>query len=242
MPGGRGATRIRHNVFDKARYGVTGRRARPSVLVGHWPRQGPGSADVYEIHGNVFDENPSGEPLLQAEGRVGIYGNLFRNRHGDAVWIRPHHDRPRLVHVFWNTVVARGHGIRAAAPGAAVLIAGNVVLAGRASIGGAPHRDNVVDHYDRAADYLAQPFGEPVSLGPRGDRLRGPAIELPEVSGLSGWNEDVEGRRRDGTSRGAYHGPAERPWPVWGPATPPRASGGPPLGHPCTRPSSGPGP
>src|SRR5262249_5242689 len=112
IPQGTGATLIRYNIFDKSHHGVTGPASRPNVVLGHWPLSGSGTLDVNEVYGNVFAENPTGEPLLQAEGRLAIYGNLFLNRHGHAMWIRPHHDRPRQVHVFWNTVVAAGDGIR----------------------------------------------------------------------------------------------------------------------------------
>jgi hypothetical protein len=219
MPVGTGATIIRHNVFDKTKTGATGPSARPNVLVGHWPLAGAGASDIYEIYGNVFNENPTGEPLLQAEGRLGIYNNVFLNRDGDAMWIRPHHDRPRRVHVFWNTVLASGNGVRVAGAdaGATVLVTGNAVLAGGTPIRGVAHRDNVTDRYDLAGSYLTRPFAEPADLGPLPGRLIGPALDLSALSAFSGWNDDVEGRRRDGTYRGAYHGSAVRPWPVWSP-------------------------
>jgi hypothetical protein len=216
LPDGTGATVIRHNVFDKGNSGATGRAARPNVLVGHWPLAGAGASDVYEIYGNVFTNNPTGEPLLQAEGRLAIYNNLFLNRHGNAVWIWPHHDRPRQVHFFWNTVVATGDGVRVRGADT-VLVAGNVVLAGGKPFRGVTQRDGITDRYDRAVDYLVEPFGERPNLGPRPGQLIGPRLDVSELSVFSACNEDVEGRPRDGTHRGAYHGPASRPWPVWGP-------------------------
>jgi hypothetical protein len=222
LPGGIGTTVIRHNVFNKTQRGATGRSARPNVLVGHWPLSGSGAHDRYEIYGNVFAENPTGEPLLQAEGRLAIYNNLFLNRHGDAVWIRPHHDRPRSVHFFWNTITTRGNGVRISgvAAEATVLVVGNAVFAGGVPIRSGRHRstarlrDNVTDRYQRAATYLARPFADPAVLGPRPGQLIGPALDLSDLSVFSGWNADIEGRHRDGTYRGAYHGAAVYPWPM----------------------------
>ena len=42
IPTGRSKTIIRHNVFSKSANSSTGRRARPNLLVGHFPRSGPG--------------------------------------------------------------------------------------------------------------------------------------------------------------------------------------------------------
>jgi hypothetical protein len=67
---------------------------------------------VYQIYGNCFYENHSGEALFQGEGHVALYHNLFVNHGGDAIWIQPHNDRPRMIRVFRNTIVAAGTGIR----------------------------------------------------------------------------------------------------------------------------------
>lgn len=103
-------TIIRHNVFAKA--GATpGPNARPNVLLGHFPPTGAGSEDRYLVYGNLFLHNPS-EALLQAEGRVAIYDNVFVNGSGDAIHIQPHNDVPRDMDIFSNTVLASGTGIR----------------------------------------------------------------------------------------------------------------------------------
>ncbi len=106
---GRHDTLIRHNLFTKRL--TRGEHPRPNVLVGHFPASGPGSEDRYLIYNNLFLHNPD-EALLQAEGRVAIYGNLFVNAHGNAIHVQPHHDVPRDMAIFSNTVLAQGTGIR----------------------------------------------------------------------------------------------------------------------------------
>ncbi|MFP5408707.1 MAG: hypothetical protein ACLGGY_05445 [Gammaproteobacteria bacterium] len=107
---GRHDTLIRHNVFSK-QDAVPGPLARPNVLLGHVPVSGPGSEDRYLVHGNLFLHNPS-EALLQAEGRVAVYDNVFINGAGDAIRIQPHNDVPREMDLFSNTVLAAGTGIQ----------------------------------------------------------------------------------------------------------------------------------
>lgn len=215
MPGDAGATTIRHNVFSKAGDGARGRDARPNVLVGHWPLTGPGARDMYEIYGNFFYQNPTGEPLLQAEGRLAVYSNLFVNHAGDGVWIRPHNDRPRRVLLFWNTVVVTGRGIRVTRADRGAVAAGNAVFAGKAPIRGVDAADNLVDRYTRADEYLLRPFEGPgtMNFGPRADRLIGPSIDASALAGCSHGSEDIEGRPRDGGNRGAYERPPALAWP-----------------------------
>ena len=107
---GRHDTVIRHNVFSK-QDALPGPQARPSVLLGHLPLAGAGSEDRYLVYGNLFLHNPS-EALLQAEGRVAVYDNVFINGSGDAVRIQPHNDVPRDMDIFSNTVLASGTGIQ----------------------------------------------------------------------------------------------------------------------------------
>lgn len=103
-------TVIRHNVFSK-QDAVPGQQARPNVLLGHIPLTGTGSEDRYLVYGNLFLHNPS-EALLQAEGRVAIYDNVFINGSGDAIRIQPHNNVPRDMTIFSNTVLASGTGIQ----------------------------------------------------------------------------------------------------------------------------------
>ncbi|MGK2953851.1 MAG: hypothetical protein ACSLEZ_15890 [Thiobacillus sp.] len=106
---GRHDTVIRYNAFSKQNT-LPGPQARPNVLLGHFPLTGAGSEDRYLVYGNLFLHNPS-EALLQAEGRVAIYDNVFINGSGDAVRIQPHNDVPRDMDIFSNTVLASGTGI-----------------------------------------------------------------------------------------------------------------------------------
>jgi hypothetical protein len=103
-------TVIRYNVFFKSD-ALPGPQARPNILLGHLPLTGAGSEDRYLVYGNLFLHNPS-EALLQAEGRVAIYDNLFINASGDAIHIQPHNDVPRDMAIFSNTVLASGTGIQ----------------------------------------------------------------------------------------------------------------------------------
>jgi len=134
---GRYDTVIRHNVFSKSD-AMPGPQARPNVLLGHVPLTGAGSEDRYLVYGNLFLHNPS-EALLQAEGRVALYDNVFINGSGDAIRIQPHNDVPRDMDIFSNTVLASGVGIQVRqAKGMAYrqrLIA-NAVSAGTPMLGG----------------------------------------------------------------------------------------------------------
>lgn len=107
---GRYDTVIRYNAFSK-QGALPGPQARPNVLLGHVPLSGAGSRDRYLVHGNLFLHNPS-EALMQAEGRVALYDNVFINDEGDAIHIQPHNDVPRDMVIFSNTVLASGTGIR----------------------------------------------------------------------------------------------------------------------------------
>lgn len=109
-PADRHDTVIRYNVFSK-QHALPGPQARPNVLLGHFPLTGAGSDDRYLVYGNLFLANPS-EALLQAEGRVALYDNVFINGDGDAIHVQPHNDVPRDMAIFSNTVLASGIGIR----------------------------------------------------------------------------------------------------------------------------------
>ncbi|MHB1052160.1 MAG: right-handed parallel beta-helix repeat-containing protein [Thiobacillus sp.] len=106
---GRYDTMVRYNVFSKQDT-LPRPQARPNVLLGHFPLTGPGSEDRYLVYGNLFLPNPA-EALLQAEGRVAMYDNVFVNDSGDAIHIQPHNDVPRDTVIFSNTVLASGTGI-----------------------------------------------------------------------------------------------------------------------------------
>ena len=159
MPVARSTTIIRHNVFAKAEGGTT-ESARPNVLVGHFPLEGPGAEDDYAVYGNFFYQNRH-EALFQGEGNVALYSNLFVNEHGDAIRIQPHNDIPRRILIAYNTVVAAGTGIsvlqKEGAPQFRQLVTANAVFAGTALAGGA-QRDNVAAPLSEAGTFLSRPF------------------------------------------------------------------------------------
>lgn len=103
-------TVIRRNIFDKSGPDVSNGRARPNLLLGHWPLEGAGSQDRYVVHANLFYQNPS-ERLFQAEGNVAVYNNLFINTHRQAVGIQPHKHQPREIDFHNNTVIGRGPAV-----------------------------------------------------------------------------------------------------------------------------------
>ncbi|RPH58342.1 MAG: hypothetical protein EHM83_17545, partial [Burkholderiales bacterium] len=143
MPTDPQRTIIRHNVFAKSGNSATGGMARPNLLVGHFPTSGMGSEDLYEIYGNFFHHNAT-EALFQGEGNIAFYANVMVNGAGSAVNIQPHHDVPRSIHVFGNTILASGSGIRVTggAAGFPQLVFGNAVFAAT-PISGGQQRDNV---------------------------------------------------------------------------------------------------
>lgn len=202
----KGQTVIRYNTFAKLGNSSTRELARPNLLLGHWPLSGSGSRDRYLVYGNLFLDNPT-EALLQAEGNVSIYNNVFVNRLGDAVAIREHNDVPRDIDVFHNTIVARGTGLllRNAAASARQTIAGNAIFA-MTVVPAALADDNAVHPYGEAGFYLRRVSAERtvLDLAPRDgqliDRQRTAALDeaLPDA------NLDFDRKRRSIATFGAY--------------------------------------
>ncbi len=207
MPVEKSATIIRHNVFSKA-HGGTKETARPNVLVGHWPLNGPGRNDQYFIYGNFFYQNPH-ESLFQGEGNVALYNNLFVNHSGDAAHIQPHNDTTRRVAVFHNTVVAKGVGITLARrehdPAYPQFVTANSVFA-NPPLHGAAVGANLTGAYDEARDYLAQPFTAlgKINLMPAPGKAKRKAIDMQRLSVYPDWDIDFDGRTHDGHISGAY--------------------------------------
>ena len=182
--------------------------ARPNVLIGHWPLAGPGSGDHYLVYGNFFYQNRS-ESLLQGEGNIALYNNLFVNHFGDAIRIRPHNAAPRMIRVFYNTVIARDSGIMIAPQGRnqayRQLVADNIVFAGVPLRGGSPE-SNMTGSFFEAVDYLARPFGllgemnlmllKPVRLKKSGNKA---AFDIYLHANL-----DFDGSPRGNLDAGAY--------------------------------------
>ncbi|MBX3590002.1 MAG: hypothetical protein KF755_03745 [Burkholderiaceae bacterium] len=206
-------TVIRHNVFAKSGNSSTGSLARPNVLVGHFPPSGNGSSDRYEIYGNFFYQNPT-EALFQGEGNIAFYANVMVNDTGDAVNIQPHHDVPKAIDVFGNTVLARGSGVRitGGATGYAQRAFGNAIFAA-SPLSGGEQRDNVTASRASAATYLNAPDAPLGTFDafPRPGALRGTAIDVSPATGFTDFGKDFGGQARDWTLRGAYAGEGANP-------------------------------
>ncbi len=211
-------TVIRHNVFSKAKNASGGGNARPNLLLGHWPLSGPGSDDDYLVYGNFFHQNPTGEALLQAEGNVIVYANLFLNDVGSAVFIQPHNDVPKRIRVFQNTVVASGTGLQVVGgdPGFEQRLIGNASFAA-VPVAGGTQLGNVGDSYAAAAAYLVNPTGvltgdqNRLDLYPLPGTLGGSALDLSGLESYEDWDLDFNGMPRPGTFRGAYAGEGVNP-------------------------------
>ncbi|MFO1380907.1 MAG: hypothetical protein U1F63_11220 [Chitinivorax sp.] len=208
MPQGVSRTLIRHNVLIKDRNSSGGADARPSMLVGHWPLQGPGQEDRYEIYGNFFYQNPA-EALFQGEGNLAFYNNLLVNDQGDGVHIQPHNDVPRRIAVFHNTVLARGNGIRVhgglVPPEQPFRIAANAVFAGQPLSGG-EQEQNLTAARSEASVYLTAPdapLGR-LRLDPLPGRLLAPGTGLEWIDEFGDAERDYDGRRLGPAYRGAY--------------------------------------
>ncbi len=213
MPTGKSVTVIRNNVFSKGMNSAAGSMARPNLLVGHFPPSGSGAEDHYEIYGNFFWQNPT-EALFQGEGNIGFYGNLLVNHTGAGVNIQPHHDVPKEVRVFGNTVVAKNSGIRVSgvSAGHAQRVQANAVFSDQ-PIAAADQRDNQTGGYDQAPAFLAAPHA---GLGafdafPLPSALSGPSADTAGLSAYRGWDRDFNGQARDWSIRGAYSGQGVNP-------------------------------
>ncbi|WP_026289240.1 hypothetical protein [Thioalkalivibrio sp. ALMg11] len=211
MPAEPRETRIRYNLLSKAERGSDGGRARPNLLVGHFPPTGLGSQDRYRIEGNLFYQNPH-ERLFQGEGNIELHDNLFVNDAGDAVLVRPHNHLPREIRIANNTVLATGFGIRVDAPDRAYdqVVAGNALFAGDPLqlSGGIAGGENFTASREDAARYLAAPDAGPdaLDLYPRegGLRERGSSVSSAPVAGV---DRDYNAHLRAWPVWGAYAGP-----------------------------------
>lgn len=223
LPTAASTTIIRHNVFTKSANSAIGPLARPNLLVGHFPTQGAGMHDHYEIYGNFFYHNPS-EALFQGEGNIAFYNNLLVNQFGPGVHIQPHNDSPRDVDIFHNTIVAKTNGIRVI--GGAILhdqqVIANAVFA-QFPISGGNQQDNITDTEHNAAQYLNKPSANipHLDLFPKPNKLRGAANFMPSLNRYTDAKFDFNTRPRTGVYRGAYAG--EETNPGWHPTlnTPP---------------------
>ncbi len=212
-----GTTIIRYNVWDKEAGYDSGSWKTPNVLVGHWPLTGPGATDVYQIYGNVFYQNPV-EALFQGEGNIALHDNLFVNRAGTAIHIQPHNDKPRLIEIFDNTVVATGTGIQILGgdPAYRQRTQGNAVFAATPLVGG-QQVGNVLGSYAAATTVLLNPMAPlgQVNLYPKTGALQASPWDTTGLTGYLDWNLDFNGLARLATFRGAYSGDTTNPgWQV----------------------------
>ncbi|MDQ7064959.1 MAG: hypothetical protein Q9P90_12045 [candidate division KSB1 bacterium] len=210
----KGTTIIRHNVFIKGDNSSIGGSARPNLLVGHWPLSGAGSNDVYQIYGNFFYQNP-GEALFQGEGNIAFHHNLMVNHFGDAVHIQRHNDVPKNIHIFFNTVIAKGEGIfvRGADANYQQKVEGNLVFADQ-PLGGGDQRNNFTAAYGEAPNYLNNPFGglDNLDLFPKAKaNLSGPTVDAAVFSRFIDWDRDFNGEKHSASIRGAYAGKSQNP-------------------------------
>lgn len=203
-------TILRNNVFSKQNDAAGGDDARPNLLLGHFPPTGPGADDQYLVYGNVFHDNPV-EALLQAEGNVAIYANVFVNPNGPALRIQPHNDVPKRIDIFANTVVASDTGItvNGGDPAYEQRVVGNAVFA--TALDGGMQIDNTFAPMADAATALVDPLG-PIGAGLDLHPLPGALAEgfdttaIPDVLRA---DRDFDRRVHDGSTRGAYAGPAD---------------------------------
>ena len=208
IPTGDNTTTIRYNVFSKANNFSVGGFARPNLLVGHWPINGVGSNDTYNIYGNFFYQNGSGEPLFQGEGNVMLHNNVFVNSTANAINIQAHNHLPRRIRIFSNTVLAANTGIRVTGVDSNYQqkVIGNAVFAAT-PIFAADQADNVTDILGNAANYLKNPTGTvgvDLDLYPLSNVLRGPAIDSSSYNTYNNWDKGYNQEQRNGTWRGAY--------------------------------------
>lgn len=207
MPEGPSDTLIRWNVFSKVSGAATD-SARPNVLIGHQPPSGTGTDDRVLIYGNFFYDNPT-EMLLQAEGNLAIYANAFVNPSGGAIAVQPHNAVPRVVDVFFNTIVADGRGLRVTGgdPAFEQRVRYNAVF-GPMPISADDAAGDVTGDLAAADSALENPSAAPgdLDLHPvEGALDTTVGTDLPTVPH---GDRDFDGRLRDADLAGAYAGSA----------------------------------
>lgn len=212
-PQGQSTTIVRHNVLSKAEGASTGPAARPTLLLGHFPRSGPGERDEYHVYGNFLDDNPT-EALFQAEGNVAFYSNVLRNRYGPGVAIQPHNDVPKEIRIFDNTIIARGEPIvirtNEHTPVDRQFVHGNAVFSPH-HIRGGVQSDNLVFTLEDAPLALAAADGVRFDPYPRDDALRCTAPRPAWADAPTDAACDFNGRPRQSGYCGAYAGQGTNP-------------------------------
>ncbi len=216
LPAGPHRTVIRHNVFIKDD-SPSPSGARPNLLVGGFPDEGPGAQDLYEIYGNFIFYNPN-EALFQGTGRMSIHDNVLVGGGGTyaALALTPHQGHEvRLAHVYNNTIYGVGTGVSllGSPPNSAVV--GNLVFADTAISGDfSVEEDNLTLAVAAAADYVQDPTP---TLGvmdfyPKPGAVSGGQLDLSVFVSDEAWNEDYNGAPKGRASfRGAYAGEGDNP-------------------------------
>ena len=199
-------TIIRNNVFDKSLGGSDGAMARPNLLLGHWPLEGPGKDDRYLVYGNLFFQNLT-ERLFQAEGNVIAYNNVFVNLFGEAVSFQAHNDQPRRVWFFHNTVLGLGPALRLSGADERFeqIIDGNAIFAERPAEFAFPS-ENRVSPLPRAEEVLTNPFAavpDALDLAPIDSSLDRTAAGIRFPPDLPATDHDYHGKPRGQAVYGA---------------------------------------
>ncbi len=223
MPPGPNTTVLRYNTFfDNDVQGALGEGPRPNLFTGGFPDSGPGSADTYQIYGNLFDGNPS-EALVQATSRASIHDNLFA---GDglfyAIRIQPHQSgdgylfNPEQIAIYHNTIYAVPTGISVSgATAAQVGIVGNLIFADTPFRGITPSGPNITDAIANASLYVVNPSTalDEMDFTPLPGQCQGPAVDLSAFAADVDYNLDFDGTLRpdSDTSYGAIEGAGNTP-------------------------------
>src|SRR5579871_1564990 len=226
MPPGPNTTIIRCNTFfDNDTQGPLGEGSRPNLFTGGFPDSGPGSADTYQIYGNLFDGNPS-EALVQATSRASIHDNLFA---GDsryyAIRIQPHQSddgylfNPEQIAIYHNTIYAVPTGVSVSgATAAQVAIVGNLIFADTPFRGITPSGPNLIDAIANASLYVVNPSTalDEMDFTPLPGQCQGLAVDLSAFAADVDYNLDFNGALRpdSDTSYGAIEGAGNAPRPL----------------------------
>jgi hypothetical protein len=233
MPKGPCTTIIRNNVFIKDdKRSPAGNR--PNLLVGNFPKSGPGAQDRYEIYGNLLVHNPR-ESLLQVAGGVTIHDNIFADVKGAAIRVQVNRGNPvRHTSIYNNTIYAAGTAVSIGDRAKVDEMVGNLILA-RAALRGKPavNKGNLVDSVANAGKYVKQPsikFGA-MDFYPLPGKCQGEPLDLTPFAKNTDYDRDFNGTSKgEFKFVGAYAGEGENPgWAlqagnkVGGPASTPEA-------------------
>lgn len=209
-------TIIRNNVFMKVSL-PSPDGARPNLLVNGGPNSGTGSQDTQEIYGNFFYDNPSGESLFQAAGRVIIHDNIFVKSSNAGIVLQAHDSKNvELAHVFDNTFYDMPTGISVGSNSGDVRLVGNLIFAATAISGSAisVNNGNITDSVANATTYVLSPSSVLGSMDfyPKSGQAQGTALDMSAFSSATDLNKDFNGSVRSTyTFRGAYAGQGSNP-------------------------------